>query len=965
MSDGSVELLALASARDAWDGLIKPWLSDQDANSTSLPSVVLAPSQAVISFLKSRILSDSSACFGIHFWTPGVIRDILLKEFSATARLARAEDLALIARVALSEAKGRSPQAEACYRDPTGLIQLHDQLTGSGRPLDVVSEAAVFQILRLYDSKLRDSGLWSRQQADQWLQCLEVSKPLFQSVLIWGFRSRDWEIKGLLDAAKKSSQKATMVFPPVSGRYDEMAWLGTWEQSYGPSEFITVKDATSRPAVLSNSVESLNLLEDTDKARVTLHLASEPEEEAHIIFHQVVKWLQLPECTRLGIVLPAGSLLARRVSALLHTNGLPHHDSMGHFAAQPCVYQLLEAWAEWQVKANINSWISWCGIAAEKGLLDLTILEDIKYLTNKHNNKLLSNQYNILEHSLNESEEIPESVKDWLNQWSLLPSKEVLNIYLQLVSDTVNFIGIETEIRKLEARIATLSAKLGDRVERKVFIEWLVNNLRKPGRSRYQNACNVFAKIQILDPLTAQEDDFSHLILGGLNQGIWPATRSPNPYLVETAKTQLNIESLKRGSQGDGHWVMEYGWLWRNQDQKDEETLAYYRLLESTDTLTISASRDLVEGEGTSGPSELWWRTAYVLGGEIPDERRMSQMLEQSKACLFGIKTVDEFPPMDSTLRAWKARNDGSNPFGCYDCGYKSPPPGGIRLSATAWEQNFKNPLKVWLENHLKIKAEERFLELPNPNIVVGQWVHQWLLANLNENFQPLPAGPYWRQQVEKASQQIRDKCQSCFDACSSPMPVWWLGYWQDALLKAQSFAEALSELRGWNECAAEISLPYDCVINFSEDGIFPVHGRMDLLLRRMHEGGYAYQVIDFKTGKPKSVSPEKLAEKGEGLQMALYILGLEKQAEEVNGNLLHAGDSITPGLTPESFRGKSGFWKDLIRMQRNAILGTGFIPRNDYGIEWVPPMATLSVHKSLVQKRWELTYPGLPGSAK
>lgn len=951
----AAKLYAVHTPEDAWESVLQPWFETMPPRPETFPRLVLTPDTALLSWIKRRLTEARKPCFGVHFWTPGRLREHLLSLLKPPCRLARAEDLTLVARLSLSDLPADNAQAASLCADPTALIETHDTLTAAGYPVETLSDPQIVEFLRRYENKLEAMGLWTRQQADRWLLSQDLSIS-FAGMVAWGFSAATSAHDSLLQAAIGACRESCLLTRADADSLQEMAWLGTWEERLGEAQQPTLSHPSGGLETLAHAIEAAAAL--PHNAPVQLLLAEEPEREAQRIVHTIVRWLGEVPDGLLGIVVPAGSHVARRVSALLCALELPHHDSLGHYGAQPLPQRLLEAWAAWQTEGTVARWHRYSQQAVEANLLSQTALNELIDQFNASRNILLSNQYIHYELLLKRHTDLSAEARHWLKQCQSFVEEDSLEVYIKQFTSVLELLGFDhSVIRDYEENCQTVK---GDpvNVSSNVFIDWSVSNIKRPGKSRYPLARNGLSRIHIVDPWQAQFMSFEQTMLGGLNETLWPTRVQRQTFISESFRQQRNIESLARGSMGEGHWVQRHGWLARGTDYARQSQEAFYRIIAATrQRVAVSASRQIVQGEDSAGPSELWMRTARSVLGRLPDERTLEQ-LAQAPAGL--ISPITDSASVAQTLTARHTRMDDTAPLGIYDCVRGADCGRRLYLSATAWQDVFKQPLRVWIEHVLRQKPSADFSGLPASSVVVGKWVHTWLLDGLQADFQPMASLPPCKEKIETRAAEEKTNVEALFAAAQSEPPLWWEGYWQVALRKAESFAAGLDQLVGWTECAAEQPLGKDASI-LIEDQILPVYGRMDLVLRQTKGDRTFLWIIDFKTGNPTNVTPETLAKKADGLQIALYTRALAEMADEVRGCLWFDTEAPPEGLSAEQFALAEGFWQGLAELQRKGVLGGGAAQGSRYHETWEPPRATLSVPHRIWEARWQLTYPNLP----
>ncbi len=172
--------------------------------------------------------------------------------------------------------------------------------------------------------------------------------------------------------------------------------------------------------------------------------------------------------------------------------------------------------------------------------------------------------------------------------------------------------------------------------------------------------------------------------------------------------------------------------------------------------------------------------------------------------------------------------------------------------------------------------------------------------------------------------------------------------------------AEQIQPFRAGNSAATEVVLPE--ALSFDTGaGKLLLRGRIDLLLSSAKDRCW---IIDYKTGGTKPLSSRNLAgqlEKGNGIQLSLYVLAMRAQGmNEIAASLLTPDQSAAPQITLADVLALDGVWKELCRMQDTGIFGMREELRPEYSRGPTFPLATLAIEKEILEAKWALTHPPL-----
>jgi hypothetical protein len=117
--------------------------------------------------------------------------------------------------------------------------------------------------------------------------------------------------------------------------------------------------------------------------------------------------------------------------------------------------------------------------------------------------------------------------------------------------------------------------------------------------------------------------------------------------------------------------------------------------------------------------------------------------------------------------------------------------------------------------------------------------------------------------------------------------------------------------------------------------------------------------VIDFKTGSDAGLNERRL-QKGRGLQIALYGLGLrELGAESVALSVLTPGAELKRQLTDEKVRAMEEPFRTLDAIHRTGVFGQSPAEDREHGFAPEYPITTRFIPREVLQAKWAIEHGG------
>ena len=617
------------SPEAAWQEAAAGWFDHAAAEAwkSERPTIVVVPTRGQVQAVKARLLATGLSAFGLEFLTPPYLRALLAKESDRTP--AAREHLRLLLALAAEQllATKTLPDAQRLAaisgrRTPDHLLRLLEQLAAAGADFAQFDLPAFRPVVRKFWGYLKATGFEISPDIDRrTLTHATQNAPTLGPVLIAGFHGGHWPLWHLLRATVQSSQNATVILQnPREEAHDlDSTWIGTWEEALGEARVIAIDPGA--PA----------------SGRTTLLLAGmDTREQADAIATAAHQFLATEDCTRLGIVFPAPGALSRLVSTTLARQGVAHFDAMGQMA--PGIFEAAEfwSWMELQRTPRLNVLLRFLtALPGDHFLFDKISRNQIGNSLERALSDIAIDDLDVLIASI-ARETNGDKISELLAQIRFLPDHATFDEFLRICADAFSNLGWNDRWREIEQR-AGWTTKIASSFSRTLFLQWLDDLAVSVRVTRDSAAQHPYARVQLLTPAQAESQTWSHLILGALNEGVWPASGrgdfipADQINALNQSVQKFNQSATRRGSQGEGHVVVREGaTLFLGATQQRQLALAQFdELLESaTHGLALSAS--IVQEaapERISNPSEFFGRVYFEVHGQAAAQRSMRWLL--------------------------------------------------------------------------------------------------------------------------------------------------------------------------------------------------------------------------------------------------------------------------------------------------------------------------------------------------
>ena len=1002
----ATRLYFTASVEEQWHALVGPWLREQAgaAWKNPKPTVVLTPSRAESFYLRSRLVGEGVPFLCLRFWTPSDARKFLLAEMLPEIGAATQAELRLVARAG-AEKLVRKPGSDnatltSVVREPGAFLRAYELLLGAG--WNPAREGAIYgrELAREMQLKLEELGTATQAGLHRRLQREASSRnePLTANLLVVGFNAAHWPLWDLLKAVVFSSEQAAVALsePRVFAEEIDQLWISSWEE-VTRTEAITPPSsiATDEPMPpFAGLVASYEKGESGAANETDLTFRVTPELASHIraVVLQTLDYLQRDSCTRLGIVFAEANALALGVAEELRRLGIPLDDGTGSLTPGLFEKRSWQSWIALQEEPGVPTLIAWVraceaqGVSCGPGLDPALSARMIADVVEGALGESLVDDLNFLARHLEESStgNRAAAVADFLRKRIVLPEEATFARFIETTRQALALPGWEEYLARLQIDPPAWLRKSDETLSRRTFLEWLKESTDSQTRTRGPEGNHLYGKVHLLIYAQMSGQTWSHLILTGLNEGVWPrvfeagafGSRHELTALNQQART-LNRLGTGQGGQGLGHETVgaDRGHCLLPLERQDLALRDLCAALEATsDAVCLTAMT--TEGGRSLLPSDFFNHAYQAKTGRMLDEETFRSFANATETwcrkheSFFKTKSPASSLDIAATRIAYAARRDLTQPFGPYEFAHAQPPRQPIQLSCKRWEDAWNHPATVWLEEIVGASPwPEGTLSWPR---AIGTWVHRWLASALRECRERNSAKDFLSLLLEAANREasvVRNRTR----VVGVELYPWWEQVWGQARNMALGLGETLAPHLQDKQFLCEFRLPQDLVITLpgTDQADFRLKGRIDLLLIEpgiipydLAQGdfsGCACWVIDFKTGSAQSLSAKKIGE-GKGLQPVLYALAVQARGAVSTAISLHTCDALLkPQIQLDDVLEITPLFRSLDKLHRDGVFGMRPDADNAYGYSPSYPLATRFVPSNILEAKWALVHGVAP----
>jgi hypothetical protein len=979
-------LLVVPSLQEAWDDVIAPWFDQvlPGAWQRELPALVVVPTRGQASDLKARLIAKGSSHLGLQFVTRSSLRALLARDDATPA--AESEHLRLLLAIAASEMEDRPNESEALAakavaRAPALLLRALDRLETAGWKFQELGLSSFAPVVQRFKELLKKCGFALPGEADRRrLQQAACGRREFSHVLITGFDGAHWAEWFLLRTAVELAENATIVLEEPRENFSDidLCWIGSWEEVCGEAQRAP-RATTALGDSLFSEMEMRGGAETTK--RFAFLIGINFSEQAEAITRQCVRYLADEKCTRLGVIFPSSGALPRLVASSLERLEIPHNDGLGHIV--PGIFESAEwqAWIELQRAPRLNSFLRFLNALPDPAVVSPEISRQVfeKILHESYKEVLLDDLELLREFCATRADDKSQSAAEALRALPFLPPHSTLAQFLEQTHAALAHLDWKQHAFELANVARDWSQLLGAEFSRALFLRWLEETAATSEAARSAAGDHPYARVQLLTVARAQNQEWSHLILAGWNEGAWPPpggaefARAEEIRAFNRSVQQLNKRAARQGSQGEGHTsVREDHSLYLGPGEQRAIALRQFDALLESASQGVTLAASLVQEDAPErfwNPSECFTEL-YLKTRREPLTQTTLKNLQRATALL--PKPAAVATDVQQTLIAFNTRRDSSKPSGEYDFALRlnesyRPVP---KLSVSDLQRMVSSPAIIWMKRYLGVEAPG---DAANPwAATTGKWVHHWL-ANIIEPrggriFSAFPSLTRIDKRIRLAADERCAAFRRLCDLLGKVVPDWWTSGWLNARYLARHLGAKIGGAKGWEWMATELAVGRESAVKTADGVEFELHGQVDLVLAQNDAVSFAGQklwIVDYKTGSTRELKTSDLHDdlvKGTTLQLGLYALAMrELRAAEVNMSIISlAVKNVAPQLSVVDLAPHSDVFADLAEMQRTGAFGMKGEIRPAFGYSALYPLATLQIDNDILEDKWALTHSAL-----
>src|SRR5437762_1464982 len=791
-------LLVVPSLREAWDDAIAPWFDEvlPGAWKRELPSLVVVPTRGQANDLKRRLIAKGVSHLGLQIVTPASLSAVLAREDARPPT--EPEHLRLLLAIAASEMENRPNESEALAakavaRAPALLLRALDRLETAGWKFQELGLSSFAPVVQRFKELLKKCGFVLPGETDRRRLQQAARVREFSHVLITGFDGAHWAEWFLLRTAVELAENATIVLEEPRENFSDidLCWIGSWEEVCGEAQRSS-RATTALGDSLFSEMEMRGGAETTK--RFDFLIGTNFSEQAEAITRQCVRYLADEKCTRLGVIFPGSGALPRLVASSLERLEIPHNDGLGHIV--PGIFESAEwqAWIELQRAPRLNSFLRFLNALPDPAVVWPKISRQVfeKILHESYKEVLLDDLELLREFCATRVDDKSQSAAEALRALPFHPPRATLAHFLEQTYASLAHLGWKQHALELANVAHDWPQRLDVKCSRALFLRWLEETAATTGTARSAEGDHPYARVQLVTVARAQNQEWSHLIFAGWNQGAWPPPSGAEFARTEEIRAfnhsvqQLNKRAARQGSQGEGHTsVRENHSLYLGPGEQRAIALRQFDALIESASEGVTVAASLVQEDAPErfwNPSECLTELYLKTHAESLTQTTLKNL---QRATSLLPKPAAVATDVQQTLIAFNTRRDASKPAGEYD--FSLRPNESYRpvrtLSVSDLQRMVLSPAIVWMKRYLGVEASK---DAANPwTATTGKWVHYWL-ANIIEarNGKIFSAFPTLTKIDERIRFAADERCADLWRLCDltgKVVPDWWKSGWLNA----------------------------------------------------------------------------------------------------------------------------------------------------------------------------------------
>ena len=222
---------------------------------------------------------------------------------------------------------------------------------------------------------------------------------------------------------------------------------------------------------------------------------------------------------------------------------IPHNDGVGHMV--PGIFESAEwqAWIELQRAPRLNSFLRFLNALPDPAVVSPKISRQVfeKVLHEGYGEILLDDLELLREFCAARMDDKSQSAAEALRALPFLPARATFAQFLEQTHTALTHLEWKQHALELANVAHDCSQSLDVKFPRALFLRWLEEAAVASATARSAAGDHRYARVQLLTVARAQNQEWSHLILAGWNEGAWPP-----PAGAEFARAERFMLSIER-----------------------------------------------------------------------------------------------------------------------------------------------------------------------------------------------------------------------------------------------------------------------------------------------------------------------------------------------------------------------------------------------------------------------------------
>ncbi len=948
----SVELHLCRSADTAWSEVVRPWLT---AGPDRLSRrIVVVPTRGQSLALKQRCLEEHLPLLGVEFLSPR----LAWQKWLALARPVRpALDRRLLLLGLRTLLAHRLAALATVEPPPDGVGLLKSLQSDADRALDSFEElmGAGFHPGDFGLPPLREifgelagwarglgyelHGTLAREAAGALVP--PTASRIADAVLVYGLSPEEWnEFFGVAALARRGRQLTVVLPEPVlRGRGLDEQWVTLWEDLLGIEAAMHPEEG-SRPTGAPVGQVLTGEAPPVGDLPYEIIVGRTQRDEMTLVAEKIESLLA-NGATAIGVVFPHAESGHRRLAALLAQRAVAFVDLIETPGAPPVEARVQRALLEFyqsggRLEPFLALWallrtLGWAGVASG------AVRSVCESLFEECQSHLLQT---CIDHMAGDTHADRQAVRELADR--LLPAWPA---ELTLAAALARFAAVCDAFRLGRPSDWNTLEAFAERETRALPLPIVTATLAAflPTASpAFVAGKGGFGRVILTTRRRATWVPWSHVIFTQATAGNWPTRKEPGPWLTDETRAALNqVAPFTLG-------------LFTQGDAAQMERDAYAAITRDTRERVVfsAALADDRDPEMKQAPNVWVERLLFWERGNEPD-----WSLDRTwEALATGPPATVPTPTAD--LRVWREVWEGRrNPRRPFDEHFYCVDPVKVCPSSVAAglvERGVSDPVELWYGAVLGLAAVDWRPFVQAARTALGRFAHQVLAGALRGEtrdgaFHELPSPDVCRARLAAGLVAWRQ---------GRPVNRFWDSFHAELTLVARLLLEKVLALDAGRYLVVEWRLPRGIALPVG-GGRVEVSGRMDVALAdRPRWEGSAVNVIDFKTGAVRALSAARMAEKGEGLQLGVYLAAArELGASTGRVWMLKPGPgeewSVAMADLETALARLARLWEHL----RTGRYGQLTPDRSDFTHNFEPPLADTPVKHAVLAEKYAATF--------